>query len=268
MKQDLSYLNKIFSKKTLFQLIQKTKNTEELNLKLNELYKEYQLLAKCYRNEYFFKNLLINTLIYKQSNPKSSIALTEIPIATSIVDLIVLSDNAIVFEIKTELDSLIRLESQLQNYYKAFPNVVVITTKEIATKLLKKYKNTTIGIYFVNTDNHITILKDYQSDFNNLEPKVMYNILRKGERDSILLNYFKSLPEVSQIDYYQERLKQFITLNKRLVYFDFIELLKQRKINSEYYSSLSQFPEFLRYLAYFSKFSKSELANLKRLFKL
>lgn len=96
----------------------------------------------------------------------------------------------------------------------------------------------------------------------------MYNILRKGERDSILLNYFKSLPEVSQIDYYQERLKQFITLNKRLVYFDFIELLKQRKINSEYYSSLSQFPEFLRYLAYFSKFSKSELANLKRLFKL
>ena len=144
----------------------------------------------------------------------------------------------------------------------------VITTKEIATKLLKKYKNTTIGIYFVNTDNHITILKDYQSDFNNLEPKVMYNILRKGERDSILLNYFKSLPEVSQIDYYQERLKQFITLNKRLVYFDFIELLKQRKINSEYYSSLSQFPEFLRYLAYFSKFSKSELANLKRLFKL
>ena len=54
MKQDLSYLNKIFSKKTLFQLIQKTKTTEELNLKLNELYKEYQLLAKYYRNEYFF----------------------------------------------------------------------------------------------------------------------------------------------------------------------------------------------------------------------
>ena len=89
----------------------------------------YQYLGSSYRNEYFYKNTLLNKLIISVHRLKTTTALTEVPVAKSKADFIMINGKAIVYEIKTELDTFERLETQLRDYYKAFDHVCVVTSE-------------------------------------------------------------------------------------------------------------------------------------------
>ena len=58
-------------------------------------------------------------------------ALTEVAIAKSKADFVLINGKAVVYEIKTELDNLERLCSQIDDYYKAFDHVAVVTYEKI-----------------------------------------------------------------------------------------------------------------------------------------
>ena len=113
----VNILNKIFSRSTLRQFIDngddrtysqvikryikngEGKTNSEL---LSEIYKELQ---SNYRNEYFYKNTLLNKLLLGIHSINTTTALTEIPIAKSKADFILINGKAVVYEIKTELDN-------------------------------------------------------------------------------------------------------------------------------------------------------------------
>ena len=107
----------------------------------------YQELDSAYRNEYFYKNTLLNKLLLGVHSPTTTTALIEVPIDKSKADFIMINGRAMVYEIKTELDTFERLSSQLKSYYKAFPNVNVVTSEDNLSLLEKKLKNTDVGIY-------------------------------------------------------------------------------------------------------------------------
>ena len=73
----------------------------------------YHYVGKSYRNEYFYKNTLLNKLIINVHRVNTTTALTEVPIAKSKADFIMINGKAVVYEIKTELDSFDRLENQI-----------------------------------------------------------------------------------------------------------------------------------------------------------
>ena len=50
-----------------------------------------------------------------------------------------LNGKAVVYEIKTELDNLERLESQISDYYKAFDHVAVVTCIENVENVKKSW---------------------------------------------------------------------------------------------------------------------------------
>ncbi|MBU5889902.1 sce7726 family protein, partial [Vibrio cholerae O1] len=77
------------------------------------------------RNEYFYKNTLLNKLLLGKHSLNTTTAITEIPINKSKADFILINGKAVVYEIKTGLDSFERLESQIEDYFKAFVNVYV-----------------------------------------------------------------------------------------------------------------------------------------------
>jgi len=95
----------------------------------------YNYLRHQYRNQYFYKNTILNKLLLGVHSINTSTALTEIPIAKSKADFVLINGKAVVYEIKTELDNLERLESQISNYYKAFNHVCVLTCDSYASTL-------------------------------------------------------------------------------------------------------------------------------------
>lgn len=69
----------------------------------------YQFMSQSYRNEYFYQNTLLMKLLLGKHSVRTTTALTQIPIGNSIADFVLINGKAVVYEIKTELDTFNRL---------------------------------------------------------------------------------------------------------------------------------------------------------------
>ena len=98
----------------------------------------YSYLKNNYRNEYYYKNTLLNKLLLGLHSVRTTTALTEVPIAKSKADFILINGKAVVYEIKTPLDNFDRLMGQIEDYYKVFTRVVVVTGEGEYVSLSKK----------------------------------------------------------------------------------------------------------------------------------
>ena len=86
----------------------------------------YHFMNYEYRNEYYYKNTILNQLLIRKHDLYNTAALTELPIGDSKADFIMINGRGVVYEIKTDLDNLIRLENQIKDYYKVFSYIYVV----------------------------------------------------------------------------------------------------------------------------------------------
>lgn len=221
----------------------------------------YSILRKEYRNEYFYKNTILNKLLLGVHKPTTTSALTEVSIGKSKADFILINGRAIVYEIKTELDNLDRLESQITNYYKAFTQVSILTCEENVDTLHKRLGNSPVGICILTRKGTIKEKKNPQEYSAKLNKDTMFKILRKSEYERIIIKKFGFLPNTSQFEYYRACKKLFCELNTNVAYTEFISILKRRaQIDIESYKKI---PYELKFLVYFSGFKTSDYIKLQ-----
>ena len=190
----MSILNKIFTRNVLRDIVSARKNDNlnyivqqyELNNKsYGDLFKHiYDVLKKSYRNEYYYKNTLLNKLLLGVHSVNTTTALTELPIANSKADFLMINGKAVVYEIKTELDNLERLESQINDYYLAFDHVAVVTYEDNLEAIEKLIANLSkpVGIYYIKKNGAISTVKKPKAYRNRLSKETIFSILRKEER--------------------------------------------------------------------------------------
>lgn len=220
----------------------------------------YQYISRSYRNEYFYKNTLLNKLIISAHRLKTTTALTEVPVAKSKADFIMINGKAVVYEIKTELDTFERLESQISDYYKAFDHVCVVTSQSQAEELQVRFNNSPVGIYVLSDKNTLRRLKEPQEFRDNLDKEQIFKILNKPEYENIVKKTIKRLPNVTPVQYYRECKKIACELPLDELYSLFLKELKKR--NKIDVIDFEQIPYALRFLVYFSKFQKEQLLEL------
>ena len=222
----------------------------------------YQHLKKEYQNEYYYKNTLLNKLLLGIHSPRTTAALTEVPIANSKADFILINGKAVVYEIKTALDNFDRLDGQIEDYYKAFSRVVVVTPEENYDDVQQKLKDSPVGICLLTKKGTLSIRKEPVEYRSMLSKPIMFKILRKYEYEQILLKYFNLLPDVSQFEYYRACKELFESLPIDVAYKMFVQALKSRtKIDIVEYSKV---PYELKFLVYFSDYKKSDYTELFR----
>lgn len=222
----------------------------------------YQHLRKEYQNEYYYKNTLLNKLLLGIHSPHTTTALTEVPIGNSKADFILINGKAVVYEIKTALDNFERLDGQVEDYYKAFSRVVVVTSEENYDDVRKKLQNSHVGICLLTKKGTLSIRKEPTEYMEKLSKPIMFKVLRKNEYEQILLKHFGSLPDVSQFEYYRACQALFESLPTDIAYQMFVQTLKLRtKIDIAEYSKI---PYELKFLVYFSNYRKSDYTKLCR----
>ena len=220
----------------------------------------YKYMANNYRNEYIYKNTLLNELLVKKHDIEKTTALAEIRIGRSKADFILVNGKAEVYEIKTELDNFDKLETQLHNYYKAFDYVNVVTSANRCNILKSFLSKSKVGIYKLDENMGLKEIKKAKQENNFLDHKTIFKILRKKEYERIILNEFGELPNVSQFDYYRECFKKFQKINIKEAYKKFKQELKKRcYIEKEYFIAL---PQEIKSLVYFSNLMKADIEEL------
>lgn len=205
----------------------------------------YRLLAKSYRNEYVYKNQMVNRIIKKHSL-KTSVILNEFHIGNSIADLIFLNGTDRAFEIKTEFDSEVRLLSQLSDYRKAFSRVYLV----IPQSLLSRYESMlddSIGVILLTNRNSMKEYKKAIPNYDYLDAETMMKCLRKEEYTDIIRK-MSVVPDTTPVRFFQACLEVFRSLPILELHSQFINVLKRRKLHNYEYIE-NEVPDFLKLLS-------------------
>ncbi|UYZ22526.1 sce7726 family protein [Mesobacillus jeotgali] len=254
-------LNRFFTQSIFMDLINNHENSlydvcikrylQDVEAKDNNslVHEIYKYLKKQYRNEYFYKNTLLNKLLLGKHSINTTTALTEIPVNKSKADFILINGKAIVYEIKTGLDTFERLNSQINDYYKAFKHVCVVTPESSFQKLNDLLSNSNVGIYVLTDRDTISIRKEPVEDNSKLDHTTMFKLLRKYEFENILQEYYGYLPLTTQVNHYKECFNMFAQIEVNTLYKFFISELKKRNnvVKEEY----KKVPYELKFLIYF-----------------
>ncbi len=222
----------------------------------------YKELSAKYKSEYLYKNALLNKLLLGKYSVNTTTVLNEFKIGKSIADFVLLNGNAKVFEIKTEYDSLIKLNKQLNDYIQFANEVYIVTGTKFVNKLLSDYNNTSIGI--IEFTEHNTLKELQPAKKNNLafNHKTIFNTLRKKEYLEIIQTHYNYIPDVPNTKIYGESLK----LAKEIDIIDFQKMayqkLRNRKLKESKELVSDRTPYELKHICYSLNLSANEYQYL------
>lgn len=268
-------LNRFFSRQALLGLL-KSGNSDLYRNCTNRFLKKDGLISKSnleiikllysvsknyYRNEYFYKNTILNKLLLGRHSIRTTVVLNEIPIDKSKADFVLINGKAILYEIKSEVDNLGRLNSQINSYYKAFGTIYVVTHEKNEKKIIRVIKNNNVGVIVLNDKDQLSERRQAMTDNSYLNNESILKILRKNEYENIVENYYGHLPAASKIMYYRECLKLIEKIDTLKFYNLAIDELRKRNItNKDEYNS--NVPYELKYPMYFSNLQKSDYDSM------
>jgi len=271
--ENLRSLSQIFSNSNFRKIVKKNDYTQTFyrlqkhtnldpNLK-NQVALDlvYKKLLKNYKNEYIYKNILINKLLLKKYSLLSTVSFNEFKIGYSIADFVLLNGEARVYEIKTELDTLDKIEKQIEDYKKFGNKIFIVAHKCHLPRLIKLYGKSEIGLIELTNRNSLKEIKDASNNFD-LNTEVLFKSLRKKEYIEIISEYYHSVPNVPNTLIFRECLD----LAKKIPIIEFqklvIKVLKKRNISNPELLLSESIPESLKHICYNLDLTPKEYSQL------
>lgn len=228
------------------------------NKVFNFLYSELQIK---YRSEYFYKNALLNELLIKKYSLNTTTVLNEFSVGSSIADFVLLNGKVRLYEIKTDLDSLDKLDKQLNDYVQFANEVYIVTSSKHSEKLMHKYADSSIGIIEFTSKNTFKELKSAENNISYFNHLTIFKTLRKNEYLDIINQKFGFIPDVPNTLIFKECLE----LAKSIDISEFQPLafnkLKDRKIKCPDLFKSDETPYELKHICYTLNLSENEYAN-------
>jgi hypothetical protein len=270
-------LSRIFSN-TVFRQIARTGNSDYFLTKLqkydsllsidpgmqvkNVIGNAYSYLGKNYRNEYIYKNTLVNNILLGRHNLRTATMLNEFKVSSSIADTVIINGTSTVYEIKTELDSPDKLRKQIQDYKKAFVRIYIVTHHSFVNKYLSLIENDSVGLLSLSDRFNLSLVKEAGEDFSFLRNDIMMKCLRKEEYSFIINQYFGSTPNVSNIRFFNECLAMAYQIEPCVLHGLMLQqLAKRTPVEADCLQS-EELPKELKHICLCINPTKKEYNNL------
>jgi len=109
--------------------------------------------------------------------------------------MVILNGCGTVYEIKSDRDSLARLESQIENYRKAFSKIYVVAGTLHIQDVLEKTSED-VGVMSLTRWNRISIVREAKDNFDYICPATIFDSLRLGEAVDILNELSVDIPDL------------------------------------------------------------------------
>lgn len=255
-----SDLTKLQRKKTKYQRIV-LGNDKALRLYefLELLYKE---MFKNYRNEYLFKNAIVNKLLIGKYSLNTTVLLNEFKLGKTVADTILVNGEVRLFEIKTNLDNLNRLDHQLKEYKKVVEKIFIVTDTKNLTFIKEKYANSKFGIIEFTNANTLRQHQNAVEDKSNFEHAALFKLLRQTEYIKVIADYFGYKLNIPNTKIFKESFKlvRKIDVNEfqRIVFNE----IRARNVTGHQLILDQRVPPELRLLCYVLDLKKEQYSKL------
>lgn len=146
------------------------------------------------RDEYIYKAALTHNILLGTHSLKTASMLTEFRVGECKADVAILNGTSTVYEIKSERDSLSRLEKQLETYKKVFARVYVIAGEKHVDTILAS-TDEEVGVLSLSSRQNISTLRDARECPDRICPATVFESVRTHEAKSILKCLGISIPD-------------------------------------------------------------------------
>jgi hypothetical protein len=222
----------------------------------------FSLLKKeGYRDEYTYKAALTHSILLGTHSLKTASMLNEFRVGECKADLVILNGTSTVYEVKSERDSLSRLERQVAAYAKAFARVYVVAGENHVTAVLSSVPKD-VGVMRLNSRHQISKLREAADRADRTSPAAIFDSIRTLEARMILQSRGVSIPVVPNTELNFLLRQLFIKLDPREAHNGMVQVLKQTRNLLPLSNLVADLPASLQTAALSIPFRKLDHARL------
>ncbi len=181
-----------------------------------------------YRNEYIYKAALTHKILLGKHSLQTASMLNEFRVGECKADIAILNGTASVYEIKSERDSLARLERQITAYAKVFAKVNVIASESHVDAVLGTVPRD-VGILVLNNRHQISTLRDAVDCPERTSPAAIFDSIRTDEARLILASEGVAVPTVPNTALNSVLRELFIKLDANQAHSGMVRVLKKTR---------------------------------------
>jgi hypothetical protein len=201
-----------------------------------------------HRHEYIYKAALMHKILLGKHSLQTASMLNEFRVCECKADLAILNGTSTVYEVKSERDSLSRLERQVAAYSKVFARVYVIAASNHIDAVSGSVPED-IGILRLTRRHQISTLREAVDRPENTSPAAIFDSIRTEEARLILLSQGVSIPNVPNTALNSVLGQLFIKLDARTAHDGMVQVLKKTRNLLPLSDLVSQLPHSLQIAA-------------------
>ena len=134
--------------------------------------------------EYVFKAYLLKRLLFGRHSPRTTACYFEFPVGNARADMLLVNGDATVFEVKSRFDNPVRLESQLQEYYKCFTQVTVVTEAGYEDKYMDELP-AHVGVATLTSRDSLSTKRTPLPHRDELDHFSLFQVFHQAERHRV-----------------------------------------------------------------------------------
>ena len=197
------------------------------------------------RDEYVYRSALTHNILLGRHSLKTASLLTEFRAGSCRADVAILNGTSTVYEIKSERDTLGRLENQLLNYRKVFAKVYVVVAEPFIEKILQ-LTDENIGVMSLERWNRVRTVREAVDQADAVCPLTILDSLRLAEATEILNNLGIEVPALPNTKMRAAMQERFAALPARSVHAEMVRVLKRARSLASLSTLVDRLPNSLK----------------------
>jgi len=198
-----------------------------------------------YRHEYIYKSALTHKILLGRHSLQTASMINEFRVGDCKADVAILNGTATVYEVKSERDSLARLERQIAAYATVFAKVYVIAAESHIRGVVDTVPDY-VGILCLNGRDQISTLRDAVDQPERTSPGAIFDSIRTEEARLILTSLGVSVPRVPNTELYAVLRDAFVKLDPIKAQEGMVSILKRTRNLLPLSALIDQLPRSLQ----------------------
>ena len=213
------------------------------------------------RYECVYKAAITKKILLGRHSLKTTSMLTEFRTGHCKADIVILNGTGIVYEIKSERDSLTRLAKQLNDYKRVFGSVnVIMGENHLDDKSINIPDG--IGILKLSPTYQLSIVRKCVDRPEKTHTDAIFNAINIKESEAVLRYFNIEIPDVPNTQKYTFIRKLFTMLKPEKAHAGMVHILKKTRSLYPLKTLLDELPESLHAVSLSTKIRKRDHKRL------
>ena len=201
-----------------------------------------------YRHEYIYKSALAHKILLGKHSLQTASMINEFRVGECKADVAILNGTATVYEVKSERDSLARLDRQIAAYATVFAKVYVIAAESHICAVVDSVPEF-VGVLCLNSRHQISTLLDAVDQPERTSPGAIFDSIRTEEARMILASFGVLVPRVPNTELYAVLRDAFVKLDPIRAQEGMVRVLKRTRNLLPLSALVDQLPRSLQMAA-------------------